>query len=333
MNRGSPLVIGPVSLSAILGVLVFASCAWPVMTSEPTSPAPPYRAFSEASYWNTRLPATAPADPDSKAIVKFLKRDNGYNFVRLAGTDSTGRWGNPIYWSGQDDPVYHVVNTCNYRQPPEFHDVRIPAGANPDPTSDAAMTIYDVDRGLVYAMHSGSYDAEPDTWSACGGTVYYLGSNGLHGKLHMSNEPRNTGHRGVPPPTYAVRFDEIEGGSINHVLKIAVSAASRDHVFPMVGSDGVSTDPSAPPEGARLRIKPKIDLEKLDLSPAALVIARTLQRYGAVIGDQSGGNVNLKVENTVAEGLGQRWQGVLSANSLSAIPLGAYEVVELGYRG
>ena len=101
----------------------------------------------------------------------------------------------------------------------------------------------------------------------------------------------------------------------------------------MVGSDGVSTNPSAPPEGARLRIKPKIDLKKLDLSPAALVIARTLQRYGAVIGDQSGGNVNLKVENTVAEGLGQRWQGVLSANSLSAIPLGAYEVVELGYRG
>jgi hypothetical protein len=225
-----------------------------------------------------------------------------------------------------------VVNTCTYQQPPEFHDVRIPAGAKPDPTSDAAMTIYDVDRGLVYAMHWSSYDAELDTWSACGGTVYYLGSNGLHGKLHLSDEPRNTGHRGVPPPMYAVRFDEIEWGSIDHVLKIAVNAASSDHVFPMVGSDGVSAKPSAPPEGARLRIKPKVDLKKLDLSPPALVIARTLQRYGAVIGDQSGGNVNLKVENTIAEGRGHLWDGVLDANSLSAIRLRDYKVVRLGYK-
>jgi hypothetical protein len=113
-SRGPPL-IGRVWLSGILGVLLVAAYAWRVMTPEPTSTAPPYRAFSDASYWNTPLPANAPVDPDSKAIVKFLKRDNGYNYVRLAGTDFTGRWGNPIYWSGQDDPEYHVINTCSYR--------------------------------------------------------------------------------------------------------------------------------------------------------------------------------------------------------------------------
>ena len=52
-----------------------------------------------------------------------------------------------------------------------------------------------------------------------------------------------------------------------------------------------------------------------------------------MIGDQSGDGVVIKLENTVAEGLGQLWSGVLTANSLATIPLDAYEVVRLGYRG
>jgi hypothetical protein len=63
------------------------------------------------------------------------------------------------------------------------------------------------------------------------------------------------------------------------------------------------------------------------------VIAQALQRYGAVVGDQSGSSVVIKVENTVAEGRGYLWSGVLTANSLATIPLDAYEVVKLGYRG
>jgi hypothetical protein len=320
-------VIGLVLLAVIAVTLPSAA----KRTWEPTSP--PYRAFSDASYWNTPLPEDAPTDPRSEQFIDFLQANNQANFIRLAGTDASGRWGTPIYWSSRGDPHYRVANTCGYRQPREFRDVRIPVGAEPDPTSDSAMTVYDRRRGLVYGFHRTRYHVGHDAWSACGGTVFYLESLGLDGRLAGSDQIRNRGHRGVPPPTYAVRLSEIRWGSIDHVLKIAVNAASRDHVFPMVGSDGVSTHPSAPPEGARLRIEPTIELGELDLSPAALVIARALQDYGAVIGDQSGASVSLKVENTVAEGRGRRWSGVLTATSLSAIPLDAYEVVVLGYPG
>lgn len=312
-----------------LGVIIAALPSAAERTWEPRSP--PYRAFSNASYWNTPLPQDAPTDPRSDQIIEFLQANNRANFVRLAGTDASGRWGNPIYWSGRGDPHYRVANTCGFRQPREFRDVRIPVGAQPDPTSDSAMTVYDLRRRLVYGFHRTRYDARNDAWSACGGTVFYLNSLGLDGTMAGSDQSRNRGHRGVPPPTYAVRFSEMLSGSIDHVLKIAVSAASTEHVFPMVGSDGFSTHPSAPPEGARLRIEPTIELEKLGLSGPGLVIARALQEYGAVIGDQSGASVSLKVENTVAEGRGRRWQGVLAAKSLSAIPLDAYEVVALGY--
>ena len=62
-----------------------------------------------------------------------------------------------------------------------------------------------------------------------------------------------------------------------------------------------------------------------------MTIARALQEDGAVIGDQSGGPASLKLENTVAEGHGDLWTGLLGADSLSAIPLKSYEAIRLGF--
>jgi hypothetical protein len=194
------------------------------------------------------------------------------------------------------------------------------------------MTVYDLARGMVYATWHTRFNPRTGTWSACGGTVFYLDSNGLDGRAPGSDQPRNIGHRGVPPPSFAVRWSEIHAGSINHVLKIAVNNTGCSHVFPMVDDECGTRDPAAPPEGARIRIKPSVDLRTLGLSRAALIIATALQRYGAVIGDQSGGRVNLKVENLVAEGRGWLWHGVLSENALATIPLQDYEIVQLGYR-
>jgi hypothetical protein len=297
----------------------------------PATASSPYRAFKPSSYWNRPLPAAAPIDPNSAGMIAFLKSDNTMNYLHLAGTTSNGMWGNPIYRSKSPDETYDIVNSCGNKQPPEFGTMRIPAGAQPDPTTDAAMTVYDRSKGLVYAMWQTSYNASNDTWSACGGTVYYLASNGLDGSLAQSDQKSNDGHRGVPPSSFAVRYDEISTGVINHVLKIAVNTTKCSHVFPMVGDECGTSVADAPPEGTRIRIKRSVDVTKLGLSPSAMVIARTLQTYGAVIGDQSGGPVTLKVENTVAEGKGFLWSGVLSASSLAAIPLDDFEVIQLGW--
>jgi hypothetical protein len=193
------------------------------------------------------------------------------------------------------------------------------------------MTIYDLDRGVAYGFWKTRYDQSEKEWSACGGTVYYLDSNGLEGTLPQSDEPRNFGHRGLPPTTYAVTYEEIRRGTINHVLKIAVNTAAVDHVWPMRESDGDSMDPYAPPEGARLRLQPSIDLSTMDLTPPQLAIATALQRYGVIIGDQSGGPAALKLENTVAEGRGQLWEGLLQGDSLSMFSFEDFEFVKLGY--
>lgn len=289
-----------------------------------------FRAFDSGSYWNTPLPADAPVDPNSHAIIAWLKGDNGADYIKLSGAGPTGRWGMPIYWATRGDPTWNVVDACSRKQPREFDKVRIPLHASPDPTSDAAMTVFDRHRGLVYGFHDARFDTQKQEWEACGGTVYYLSSLGLDGKLSESDERRNYGHRGFPPPTYAVRLDEVRAGSIDHVLKIAVATTACQHVFPAVGDECGTMAVDAPPEGARIRIKPSVNLDQLELSPAARVIATALQRYGAVIGDQSGSSPVLKLENTVAEGLGERWKDRMT-NALAGIPLDLFEVIKLGY--
>jgi hypothetical protein len=295
-------------------------------------PAGPYRAFSSDSYWNTPLPADAPTDPHSTDYLSYMTSTAVNPFLSLSGLGSDyPAWGKPIYWAHDDDPVYRIRNTCDWWQPPVFRHVRIPRGARPAPDSDAEMTVYDLDAGIEIDLWHARYDAASDTWSACGGERYGLDSNGLHVDTHQSDDPQNWGHRGVPAPTQAIRLDEVQAGRIDHVLEFGTRFPSGQHVFPMVGSDGQGTAAWAPPQGLRMRIRPDLDLTTLGLSPAALVVARALQTYGAVLGDSSGGPTAIKVENCSVEGRGDCWHGRLGSFSLKGIPMSDYEVIRLGW--
>jgi hypothetical protein len=263
-------------------------------------------------------------------MIRFLKNDNHPNFIRLAGTGQGGEWGMPIYWASPGDPVYEIRED-GYPLPEALTAIHIPRGAAPDSTSDAEMTIYDLGTGVVCGLWRAKYEELTDKWSAEGGDCYHLASDGLDGSLRQADDPRNSGHRGIPSALAAVRLDEVQAGVIDHVLKLAVDNAHWRHVFPMTGSDGDSNSRFALPEGARIRLKPGVRLQELGLTPSALTIAKALKRYGAVIGDESGDGVTLKVENTIAEGRGWLWHDMLNANSLSRIPLTRFVVIRLGY--
>jgi hypothetical protein len=306
----------------------------PSVTPPPPPPPPPgdpYRAFSNDSYWNTPLPSNAPIDRKSKDYIAYLKRNPVGNFVMLSGADRDGQWGTPIYWAKTSDPTYNV-KSHRYYVPPEFGALRIPRGARPDPTPDGEMMIYDLNRGYVAALWQARYDPYSNSWTAGGGDIFYVASNGLDGRLPESNEPRNTGaHRGAAPPIFAVRFDEIQAGSIRHVLKVAIPNPRSMFVFPMTGSDGRSNELNAPPEGARFRLKPSIDLKSMKLTPAQYAVAKAAQDYGFVVTDASGAPVATGLENVVAEGRGWLWSGILAWDSLRVFPLDAYQFIENGY--
>ncbi len=351
---------GPKRINKLEGLAVLGSISLAVyllVTATPTDSPPataPYRPFTASSYWNTPLPKDAPVDPLSPEIINFLRATNTTDYISLSGATAHGTWGRPIYWAEDGDPTYRVRSPhpaetecgCAQVLPRQFANLRIPKGAQPDinaatgmVSGDGAMTVFDLENGYVAGLFEALYDSRTDTWSAAGGSIHYLDSNGLDGSWDRfaDSDPRNEGHRGVPASVMAIRLDEIQAGGIDHVLEMFVNETRRSAaVFPMLGGEDKgpksSDHPYAPPEGTRIRIKPSVNLDALALSPGARVIAESLQRYGAVIGDMSGGPASIKLEHTLAEGRGDLWAGVLTADALESIPLGSFEVIELGFQ-
>jgi hypothetical protein len=293
----------------------------------------PMRAFTSDSWWNTAVPDDAPSHPAADDILRYMRtaEESGEGCVRLAGAGDS-QWGQPVYWAGPEDPSYRVTVDKD-DSPPELQDLRIPDGALAANNNDGSMTLFDLDRGYAVALTDAEYDADSNAWRASGATVTYLDSNGLDARTGEASDERNRGsHRGNNAAVMMARFDEVEAGRIEHVLKVASGPdPSSRAVFPMVGSDGDSSDPDAPPQGLRFRIKPSVDLESLGLPGQALVIARALQEYGFYIGD-SGGVTALKLEDTRIEGRGQLWD--MPPDALCGLPLDPeyWDVLPDGYR-
>lgn len=287
-----------------------------VLESDALALTAPYCAFADVSEWNRPLPIGAPVDPSSDAFVRELKGfDPSVSSPRL----DDGAWGQPIYWATQGDPEYAI--------PPLPFAVRIPAGAVPAATSDAQLTVFDVARGYVIGLQKAAFDGR--TWTARWTAIYYLGSNGLDGELRESDDPRNRGHRGCPPPLHAVRWDEVQAGEIGHVLKVAIRRTASAHVYPASANARGS---GMIPEGAVFRIKPTVDLRARGLQGAALVTATAMQRYGVVVSDQAGVPLALKLENLAAEGRLQRWADIgIGPKSLSSVTFDDLECIQLGY--
>ena len=239
----------------------------------------PYRAFAARSWWDTPIPRKAPRHPAQNAILNYMSTapDSGGGCLSLAGAGQS-HWGQPMYWARPSDPSYDVVGILG-GGPPELNDVRIPVGARPARNSDGSMSIFDLRQGYVTLLTDAVYDVADNQWSASGATVTYLHSNGLHVLTGQSDQRGNTGiHRGNNGATAGVRWDMVQAGAINHVLKVSSGPELANRwVFPMVGSDGdyAGSDPAVPPQGLRLRIKPSVDLGSLSLHPQALVIARS----------------------------------------------------------
>lgn len=334
--------IGLVGVSTMVATGRSAEVEVGTESSTTTTPDPPalsgtnrpYRAFTADSWWNTPLPYHPPQDPAGEEILDYLSTavESRGGCLTLAGAGESP-WGHPIYWADRHDQEYYLRGV-NHTRFPELNDLRVPTDAQPASNNDGTMSIFDRGRDYVVALTNAEYDPADDEWSASGATVTYLDSNGLHAGTGRSDDPRNLGaHRGNNGATMAVRWDMVRAGRVPHVLKIASGPEVADRaVFPMVGSDGDyrGSDPAVPPQGLRLRIKPTIDLEDLNLHPQALIIARALQRYGAYIGD-SGGVTALKLENTMAEGRGQQWD--LSSTDLCSLPFEPryWDVVAEGY--
>lgn len=133
---------------------------------------------------------------------------------------------------------------------------------------------------------------------------------------------------GFPIAPLLFNADEIAAGSINHAIRfILPNPRIRAHVFvhPATHAGAPRGPVSAPPMGARFRLKASFDMSKL--TPAAQVVARAMQKYGMFLSD--GGNIALTAQND-ADTKAKYTDMDFGPRDLSDLKVTDFEVVEMG---
>jgi hypothetical protein len=264
------------------------------------APAQPYPArptFAPDSFWYQPIPANAPLNPNSAAYVAEFQRQYHayYNNVGV----NLGAYSTPVYVADAKTKTVPVAqwNCQNYLDPDlpkQWAAVPMPAIAKPAYGTDAEMTIFQPSSDSMWEFWQARQTG--GQWQACWG-----------GK--MSDVSRNKGiwpqrygvaASGLPFAPGQVTVQELKSGAIRHVMGIALVDAEKSSIFswPANRSDGWNPQNAANriPEGLRFRLDPAVNVDALNISPVAKIVAKAAQTYGFIVWDKAG-SVSLRFQN------------------------------------
>ena len=133
---------------------------------------------------------------------------------------------------------------------------------------------------------------------------------------------------GFPIAPLLFNADELAAGSINHAIRfILPNPRIRAKVFvhPATHAGAPRGPVTAPPMGAHFRLKASYDLSQL--TPAAQVVARAMQKYGMFLSD--GGNIALTAQSD-ADTQTKYADLDFGSHDLQALKVTDFEVVDGG---
>ncbi len=299
----------------------------------------PFLAYSAGSFFRSRVDRAPVHHAATHHFHRFMRRhpdQRQYHFPLIRGTDGND-WGMPYALAEAGDPVWRLtgaipspvsrLRSVGFHAPRWFGDMLTG-------TSDSPFVVIDRASGRsVWAANSKVVGHRVVSVGAAG--FFEHDSNGLDSRNRRSNSRRNYRSRGAIPDAMVIRRDLVDHavrtrGDLGHVLHMffveTKSAAGFCH--PMVGAESGKHGFGA--EGQRIAIAPHVDVTSRGLSPEGVVIARTLQRYGCYLGDNSGSGSGLKAEQ---EGHGHRvWHGRLPADTLHGIHWDDFVVLREGWQ-
>ena len=249
-----------------------------------------WRPYSAASPFNRRIPADAPATPQSSRIVSTLLQ-GGTADAFVAG-DPERDGGVPIYWSKRKDPLTRLNCTKPWgRCELEGLRIHVPAAAKPQGgyatpdryEHDAHLTIVDQRSGIEYDLwHVVSRRSGQINFGWGGKTR--IDGNGLGSAAVAANYASLAG---------PIRFAELRAGIINHALTMVVPCTDRV-VYPATGrgltcpQGGLSSAYSIP-MGSHFQLQmSEAEIDALAVPDYEKTILTALATYGAYVSDTSG---------------------------------------------
>lgn len=243
--------------------------------------------------------AQAPRCPILPASNHFNQRvdalpvaANSSTLIASIGADATAKadFGSGLWEGGPIGIPYKVVRGSQKRVPVTFAyadesdkgpyplpaNVPIEGGRNAD--GDRHVIVVDRDRCKLYEL----FDARPldggARWRAGSGAIFDLRSNRLRPRGWTSADAA-----GLPILPGLARYGDVAKGSIDHALRFTARRTRRAYVYPARHFASSDSDPALPPMGLRVRLRRGANLA--GLGPQARIVARALQRYGAILAD------------------------------------------------
>lgn len=300
-----------------------------------------FRFFSPTSVWNTPVPADVASDPSSAAIVQALAGE-----AAAEEPSGKGPWINtvsysvPVYTVPANQPTVHVLLDAPRPESAlqsAMDAVPLPSIAQPARGSDAELVVWQPSKDRLWEFWRLGY--APAGWQAAwGGAMRHVSRNpGVYGlRAWPGSKPWwGAAASSLPLVGGLITLEDLQAGQIDHALAMAVpNVRAGAYASPAQRDDGTSAGPLSLPEGAHLRLNPKLDLAALHLPPLTLMIAHAAQRYGIFVRDK-GGNVQFFAQDPTPTGTdpfsgpGGYFSGLTPSQLLSSFPWSDLELLKL----
>jgi hypothetical protein len=257
----------------------------------------PFRFFSPTSFWNRPVPAHARLDRRSVAVVGAFDEEIAEEEEAKTGSVNilTTEFSVPIYTVPPSQPTVRVAYAGGGSAPTlqsAWDAVPLPAGAQPAAGTDKHLVVWQPSTKKLWEFWHLE-QAQGGEWQAgWGGAIEHVSSSsGAYGSRSWSRANRYWGASASSLSIAGglITLEDLERGQINHALAIGIpDVRAGAYALPAQRTDGKSSSPLSLPEGAHLRLDPRLDLAALHLPHLTLMIAEAAQRYGIFVRDTTG---------------------------------------------
>lgn len=167
----------------------------------------------------------------------------------------------PVYFMRENDrpPTLEQVQ----RRPAEYE-------------GDRHAIVVDPKNRMLYEFFT--FGRTDNGWAAGQASVFDLKTNALRPDGWTSADAA-----GLPIFPAVVRYDELERGIVEHVMRVTVRRSRRAYVHPATHYASRHTDPHLPRMGERFRLRADFDTSRF--SPPVQAILKGLKKYGMLVAD------------------------------------------------
>jgi hypothetical protein len=283
--------------------------------------------------------SAAPVDARSAAFIAFINNGGTRRLHPDFGGDvspgSVGTYGMPVVtvdgtqarkaveflYSDESDGVDHATDRSLAFYPipdeaisqPHWVEGGAPGNVDQRNQADRHLLIVDRDNRCLYELYNVYFDGQ--TWHAGSGAFFDMTRNDRRPDGWTSADAA-----GLAILPGLVRYDEVYGtGEIQHAFRVTVRA-TNGYVYPASHRAGSSAQ--ALPMGARLRLKPGVDLSRFPAD--AQRIFRAMKRYGLIVADNGS---DLYITGTYDT----RWNNDVLNPAFAGLTASDFDVIQLGW--